>query len=149
MRHPLVRMLAAAAATALAAGAVATAAPAFADDPPPPPGPPLHHVQYTVTTDAPYWVHIYYRDSEPAIFSDYSHNPYQFSPRVDVDVAPDKPWVLDTMLADPDLWAMVLVQSGESPNFPTPGFNCKLAVDGVVVKTNSGPKGALCSIRNW
>ncbi|OFB36970.1 hypothetical protein BA059_22030 [Mycolicibacterium sp. (ex Dasyatis americana)] len=142
-------MLAAAAATALAAGAVATAAPAFADDPPPPPGPPLHHVQYTVTTDAPYWVHIYYRDSEPAIFSDYSHNPYQFSPRVDVDVAPDKPWVLDTMLADPDLWAMVLVQSGESPNFPTPGFNCKLAVDGVVVKTDSGPKGALCSIRNW
>lgn len=149
MRHALVRMLTAAAATALAAGAVATAAPAFADDPPPPPGPPLHHVQYTVTTDAPYWVHIYYRDSEPAIFSDYSHNPYQFSPRVDVDVAPDKPWVLDTMLADPDLWAMVLVQSGESPNFPTPGFNCKLAVDGVVVKTNSGPKGALCSIRDW
>ena len=134
--------------TALVAGAIATAAPAFADDPEPP-GPPLHHVQYTVTADAPYWAQIYYRDSEPAIFSDYSHNPYQFSPRADVDIAPDKPWVFDAMLADPDLWAMVLVQSGESPNFPTPGFNCKLAVDGVVVKTNSGPKGALCSIRNW
>lgn len=134
--------------TALVAGAIAMAAPAFADDPEPP-GPPLHHVQYTVTADAPYWAHIYYRDSEPAIFSDYSHNPYQFSPRADVDIAPDKPWVFDAMLADPDLWAMVLVQSGESPNFPTPGFNCKLAVDGVVVKTNSGPKGALCSIRNW
>ncbi|KHO24020.1 hypothetical protein QQ44_17915 [Mycolicibacterium setense] len=147
MRYPTSRALTAATSAALAAGAIATAAPAFADDPPP--GPPLHHVQYTVTADAPYWAHIYYRDSEPEIFSDYSHNPYQFSPRVDVDIAPDKPWVFDAMLADPDLWAMVLVQSGESPNFPTPGFNCKLAVDGVVVKTNSGPKGALCSIRNW
>lgn len=129
-------------ATTLVAGAIATAAPGFAE-------PPLHHVRYTVTANAPFWAHIYYRDTEPAVFSDYSHNPYQFSPRADVDIAPDKPWVLETNLANPDLWAMVLVQSGESPGFPTPGFNCELAVDGVVVKTNSGPKGALCSIRNW
>lgn len=148
MRNWMRRPLTMATAATLAAGAIATAAPAFADDPATP-GPPLHHVQYTVTADAPYWAHIYYRDADPVQFSDYSHNPYEFSPRADVDVAPDKPWVFDAMLADPDLWAMVLVQSGESPNFPTPGFNCKLAVDGVVVKTNSGPKGALCSIRNW
>jgi hypothetical protein len=148
MRCPMSYALTIATTAALAAGTIATAAPAFADDPAPP-GPPLHHVQYTVTADAPYWAHIYYRDSEPVMFSDYSHNPYEFSPRADVDIAPDKPWVLDAMLADPNLWAMVLVQSGESPNFPTPGFNCKLAVDGVVVKTNSGPKGALCSIRKW
>ncbi|MBN3509519.1 hypothetical protein [Mycolicibacterium nivoides] len=148
MRYPTSRALTIATAATLAAGAIATAAPAFADDPEPV-GPPLHHVQYTVTADAPYWAHIYYRDTDPVQFSDYSHNPYEFSPRADVDIAPDKPWVFDAMLADPDLWAMVLVQSGESPNFPTPGFNCKLAVDGVVVKTNSGPKGALCSIRNW
>jgi hypothetical protein len=119
----------------------------LADDTPPPG--PLHHVRYTVTADGPIWANIYYRDTEPAMFSDYSHNPYEFSPRADVDIAPDKPWVLETNLADPDLWAMVLVQSGESPGFPTPAFNCELAVDGVVVKTNSGPKGALCSIRNW
>ncbi|WP_273735697.1 hypothetical protein [Mycolicibacterium septicum] len=148
MRHPTSRALTIATAAALAVGAIATAAPAFADEPEPA-GPPLRHVQYTVTSDAPYWAHIYYRDTDPVQFSDYSHNPYEFSPRADVDIAPDKPWVFDAMLADPDLWAMVLVQSGESPNLPTPGFKCKLAVDGVVVKTNSGPKGALCSIRNW
>ena len=130
------------AATTLLSGAVGLAAPAAAE-------PPLHHVRYTVTADAPYWASIYYRDTEPAMWSDYSHNPYQFSPKVDVDIAPDKPWVLETTLANPDLWAMVLVQSGESPDFPTPGFNCELAVDGVVVKTHSGLKGALCSIRNW
>ncbi|AKS33273.1 hypothetical protein [Mycolicibacterium goodii] len=127
----------------LLGGGSATAAPAVADDPV------LHHVRYTVTADAPFWAHIYYRDTEPAIFSDYSHNPYIFSPRAEADVAPDKPWVFDAMLADPDLWAMVLVQSGEAPNLEPPGFHCELAVDGVVVKTNSGPKGALCSIRNW
>ncbi|PJK19696.1 hypothetical protein [Mycolicibacterium goodii] len=127
----------------LLGGGFASAAPAVADDPV------LHHVRYTVTADAPFWAHIYYRDTEPAIFSDYSHNPYIFSPRAETDLAPDKPWVFDAMLADPGLWAMVLVQSGEAPNLEPPGFNCELAVDGVVVKTDSGPKGALCSIRNW
>jgi hypothetical protein len=36
---------------------------------------------------------------------------------------------------------------GESAK--TPNIHCALAVDGVVVKTNQGPKGALCSLRNW
>ncbi|MBU8810506.1 hypothetical protein [Mycolicibacterium goodii] len=127
----------------LLGGALVAAAPAAADDPV------LHHVRYTVTADAPFWAHIYYRDTEPAIFSDYSHNPYIFSPRAEADIAPDKPWVHETMLADPNLWAMVVVQSGEAPNLEPPGFNCELTVDGVVVKTDSGPKGALCSIRAW
>lgn len=125
---------------------IADAAPAAADDDPPPP---VHHVQYTVTATAPFYVHIYYRDTDPPTWSDYSHNPYEFSPRVEADVAPDKPWVFDAMLTDPQLWAMVAVQSGESPNLTTPTINCTLAVDGAVVKTNSGAKGALCSLRNW
>ncbi|MGW0160702.1 hypothetical protein ACWDUN_15460 [Mycobacterium sp. NPDC003323] len=133
----------------LPAVAAMTAATPVSAEPPPPPPPPLHHVQYTVTTDAPFWVHIYYRETDPPTWSDYSHNPYVFSPRADVDVAPDKPWVFDAMLADPDLWAMVTVQSGESPNLDPPTMNCTLAVDGVVVKTDSGPKGALCSLRSW
>ena len=131
----------------------ATAAPSSAEPPPPlppPPAPgPLHHVHYTVTSDAPFFADIYYRDTDPPTWSDYSHNPYLFSPRARADVAPDKPWVFDAMLADPDQWAMVLVQSGDSPELPAPGFHCELAVDGVVVKTKSGAKGALCSIRNW
>ena len=113
------------------------------------PGPVLHQIRYTVTADAPYYADIYYRDTEPAVFSDYSHNPYMYSPKVEADIGPDQPWVLETQLADPNRWAMVAVQSGESLNLPTPGFNCELAVDGVVVKTNSGAKGALCSIRGW
>ena len=49
MRYPTGLTIATAA--ALAAGAIATATPSFADEPVP--GPPLHHVRYTVTADAP------------------------------------------------------------------------------------------------
>ena len=109
--------------------------------------PVLHHVTYIVTSQQPFYAEIYYRDTDPPTFADYSHNPYQFSPTAEADVGPGKLWVLDVMLADPDLWAMVVATSGTSPK--TPMFHCELAVDGVVVVKNDGPKGALCSIRNW
>jgi hypothetical protein len=123
------------------AGAGAVAVPAVADDPV------LHDVTYTVYTDAPFFAEIYYRDFEPANFADYSHNPYLFSPNVEADLGPDTPWVLNVRLANPQYWAMVLASSGRSPNPPT--FHCTLAVDGTVVSTNSGAKGALCSLRQW
>ena len=128
--------------------ALITAGPAPADDDNAPPPTP-HHVRYTVSATAPIFSNIYYRDVDPPTWSDYSHNPYEFSPRADVTVGPNQPWVFDTNLTDPNLWATVMVQSGEAPNFKTPTFSCKLEVDGVVVKQDSGPHGALCSIRNW
>ncbi|MCX6484548.1 MAG: hypothetical protein NT146_15045 [Mycobacterium sp.] len=123
------------------ASAVAVAVPAVADDPV------LHDVTYTVYTDTPFYSEIYYRDFEPANFADYSHDPYLFSPNVEADLGPDRPWVLNVRLANPQYWAMVLASSGRSPNPPT--FHCTLAVDGAVVSTNSGAKGALCSLRQW
>jgi hypothetical protein len=51
------------------------------------------------------------------------------------------------MLADPSRWAMVTASGGSSPIEPM--FRCELAVDGVVVDSNDGPKGALCSLRHW
>lgn len=110
-------------------------------------GPVLHDVTYTVSADAPFHAEIYYRDTDPPNFADYSHDPYLFSPNVEATVGPDTPWVLNVRLADPQNWAMVLATSGLSPN--PPGFHCSLSVDGQVVSTNSGPKGALCSLRLW
>jgi hypothetical protein len=115
-----------------------------ADDPPPPP---LHHIKYTVTTEQPYYAEIYYRDTDPPDFAAYSHNPYIFSPNVEADVGPNQPWVLEAWLADPYHWAMVTATSGLDPI--TPNFHCELAVDGAVVATGQGPKGALCSIRHY
>jgi hypothetical protein len=45
-------------------------------DPPEPPPPPLRHVQYTVFSEQPYAAaEIYYRDTDPPNWQEYSHNP--------------------------------------------------------------------------
>jgi len=125
-----------------AAGVAFTAAPAHADEPA------LHQVTYSVFTEKPFHgAEIYYRDTEPDNFADYSHNPYMFSPNIEADLGPGQQWVLNVQLANPDQWAMVMGTSGLSPN--PPNFHCVLAVDGVVVAENSGAKGALCSLRHW
>jgi hypothetical protein len=114
---------------------------AHADDPV------MHHVKYTVTAQNPIYTDIYYLDQEPAKFSDYSHDPYRFTPHVDVDLAPGKPWSYELDLSKPDVYAMVVASTGTEPG--TPGLHCDLAVDGAVVVSKDGPKGVLCSLRNW
>ena len=91
---------------------------------------------------------IYYRDTDPPNWGEYSHNPYLYSPNVEADVGPDQKWILDAWLANPDAWAMVTA-SIQTDSQAAPNLHCVLAVDGVVVKTAQGPKGALCSIRAW
>jgi hypothetical protein len=132
---------------AVVLGSMSMGAPsALADDDPV--GPPLHNVKYTVFSEQPFRnAQIYYRDVDPPNFAEYSHNPYAFSPSANADTGPNQMWTIDVMLADPDDWAMVTVGSLDSPK--RPNFHCVLAVDGQIVATNQGPKGALCSIRNW
>jgi hypothetical protein len=134
-------------ATALAAACVAFgSATAAADDDPPPA--PLHQVHYTVWAEQPFSVEIWYRDVDPPNWAAYSNNPYQFTPNVEADVGPHQQWNLDVGLADPTEWAMVTTNTG-GVSTKTPNIHCALAVDGAVVATNVGPKGALCSTRNW
>jgi len=142
--RPLLGMLSAMAlaATCLGFGADTAAAD---NDPPPPP---LHNVHYTVWAEQPFNVVIYYRDTDPPNWGDYSHDPYAFSPKVEADVGPNQQWNLDVGLANPDEWSMVVAGTG-GESTKRPNIHCALAVDGVVVKTNQGPKGALCSLRNW
>jgi hypothetical protein len=133
---------AALAAAMAAMAATGTAVPSRADDPP------MHQVRYVITAASPIWADIYYLDQQPVLFSDYSHNPYQFTPNVQADIAPGHPWTSPVvMLSNPSDYAMVSVSTGTEPG--TPMFHCALVVDGVVVKSNDGPKGALCSLRNW
>lgn len=106
-----------------------------------------HAVKYIVISDVPAAADIYYRDADPPDFADYSHDPYRHSPKVEANVAPGAPWQLETTLANPDLWAMVAVSNASSS--ARPAFRCELLVDGVVTASNQGPKGALCSIRQW
>lgn len=107
----------------------------------------MHQVKYVVSAANPIYTEIYYLDQEPAIFSDYSHNPYQFVPNVKVDIAPGHPWTYELDLAKPEVWAMVTASTGTEPG--TPQLHCDLLVDGKVVVSKDGPKGVLCSIRHW
>ena len=126
----------------MALAAVGFAAPSRADDPI------MHPVTYVITSASPIWADIYYLGQQPAKFSDYSHNTYQFTPNVQADIAPGHPWVSPVvMLSDPNDYAMVAVSTGTEPG--TPQFHCALVVDGKVVASNDGPKGTLCSLRLW
>jgi hypothetical protein len=107
-----------------------------------------HQVVYIVSSKSPAYVDIFYQDQDPTVFSDYSHNPYSFTPQVHADVAPGKPWVQPVSLLNPDQWAMVTVTTGREPVAPG-GIQCDLSVDGKVVVSKIGPKGALCSLRTW
>ncbi|MGF2946072.1 hypothetical protein [Mycobacterium sp. Lab-001] len=110
--------------------------------------PAMHQVVYIVSATSPARVDIFYQDQDPAVYADYSHNPYQFTPQVHADVAPGKPWVQPVSLLNPDQWAMVTATTGRGPVAPG-GIQCDLSVDGKVVVSKVGPKGALCSLRTW
>jgi hypothetical protein len=121
--------------------ATAYPAPSRADDP-------MHEVRYVITSANPIYADIYYLDQQPPQFSDYSHNPYQFTPHVNADIAPGHPWVSPVvMLSRPDVYAMVVVSTGTEPG--TPQFHCALIVDGKVVVSKDGAKGVICSQRTW
>ena len=95
----------------------------------------------------PIYANIYYIDHDPAIFSDYSHDPYQFTPQRLSRYRPGQAVGSELDLANPNQWAMVSVSIGGEPS--TPNFHCDLAVDGAAVVSNDGPRGALCSLRTW
>jgi hypothetical protein len=140
------RLLAAGSATLIAVlvggtGLLVSTGRAHADDPI------MHHVKYSISAQKPIYANIYYIDQEPAIFSDYSHDPYRFTPNVKTDIAPGNPWTFELNLAKPDDWAMVVASTGTEPGEPQ--FHCDLSVDGTVVVSKDGPKGVLCSLRNW
>ncbi|WP_414686076.1 hypothetical protein [Mycobacterium sp.] len=107
-----------------------------------------HQVVYIVSSTSPAHVDIFYQDQDPTLFSDYSHNPYTFTPQVHADVAPGAPWVQPVNLLNPDEWAMVTATTGRAPA-ASGGIQCDLSVDGKVVVSKIGPKGALCSLRSW
>jgi hypothetical protein len=120
--------------------AIPTTAAAQADD-----QPVMHHVKYVLTASNPIYADIYYLDQEPSVFSDYSHNPYDFVPNVQADVGPGSPWTYDLDLANPFQWAFFTASTGHEPG--TPMFHCQLLVDGAIVDKQDGPKGVRCSMR--
>ena len=75
--------------------------------------------------EQPFNVAIYYGDTDPPNWADYSHDPYQFSPKVDADVGPNQQWNLDVGLANPDEWAMVVASTGGEFQRRAPTFTVR------------------------
>ena len=133
-------------ATGLAvSGTVISAATAGAQGEPPPP--PLRNVKYTRLRREPTLREIYYRDVDPPNWADYSHNPYVFTPKVEADVGPDRQWNLDVRWPTPNEWAMVVATAAQPGRHPTSTAYWRWTASSS--STHQGPKGALCSIRNW
>jgi hypothetical protein len=107
-----------------------------------------HVVKYVVSADRTVQTHIYYRNVDPPTWADYSHNPYAFSPRIDAEIGPGQPWTIEVVLADPNEWAMVATTAVDTSASP-PQIRCLLSVDRTLVVSNDGPRGSLCSLRNW
>ncbi|WP_255799508.1 hypothetical protein [Mycobacteroides abscessus] len=121
--------------------AALTAAPVRADDAV------VHRVTYTVTSEHPTDIDVYYRDVDPPSWADYSHNPYHFTPKDEVALSSGKAWVREVALVDPAQWAMVAVARTSIRSEGV--IRCELAVDGTVVHAAEGPAGAVCSLRHW
>jgi len=68
-------------------------------------------------------------------------------PNVEADLGPNKVWTYELDLHKPEMWAMVMANTGPEPG--APNFHCELAVDGVVKVSNDGTKAVLCSMRTW
>ena len=110
--------------------------------------PPGHVVKYVVSADHTIRAQIYYRDTDPPTWADYSHNPYVYSPRIDAEIGPGQPWTIEVDLADPREWAMVATMAADA-SASSPQIHCLLSVDGAVLVSNDGPRGSLCSLRSW
>ena len=84
--------------------------------------PVMHQVRYVITAQSPIWADIYYLDSQPAKFSDYSHNTYQFTPNVqatldeqDLDLGSGGLLILPTQTAGN--YPHLAVQAGKQGTF--------------------------------
>jgi hypothetical protein len=105
-----------------------------------------HQVRYTITAQQPVDTDVWYMQNEPYDFSAYSWYSWKYVDELRVDIKPGAPWVYDSTLYDPSMWAMVTA-SAYSPHDPK--YHCEITVDGAVVAAKDGDHGVLCSIRPW
>lgn len=131
------------AALLVGASAVVRAPDAGAD---PEPAPIVHTVKYTITTEQPANVQIWFLDQEPPDEFAWSRDSYSFARNYVVPFATDTVWTWELPMTKPQDWAWV---SGSVDMLNPPTINCELSIDGTPVVMNSGASGVLCSIRTW
>jgi hypothetical protein len=122
-----------------AAGVAATHATSNAE-------PAAHQVRYTVSAGDSLQAKIYYLTTEPASQAAYDADSSKYLTFVQVPIAPDTPWVMETTLSSPNQWAIVTASGVLRTN---PQFHCEIAVDGQTVVSQDGGSGVSCALRPW
>ncbi len=107
-----------------------------------------HQVRYTLTSAAPYDFQVLYLTAQPADKAAYNADAYTYVKRETINVAPDRPWVFETTLADPQ-WAILQVSSTTKGGVGAPNPHCDVAVDGQVTVAQDAPYSVVCQGTQW
>lgn len=107
-----------------------------------------HQVRYTLTSTAPYDFQVLYLTAQPADKAAYNADAYSYVKRETINVAPDRPFVFETTLADPQ-WAILQVSSTTKGGVGAPNPHCDVAVDGQVIVAQDAPYSVVCQGSQW
>lgn len=107
-----------------------------------------HQVRYTLTSTAPYDFQVLYLTAQPADKAAYNADAYSYVKRETINVAPDRPFVFETTLADPQ-WAILQVSSTTKGGVGAPNPHCDVAVDGQVIVAQDAPYSVVCQGTQW
>ncbi|WP_208410963.1 hypothetical protein [Mycolicibacterium fluoranthenivorans] len=107
-----------------------------------------HQVRYTLTSTAPYDFQVLYLTAQPADKAAYNADAYSYVKRETINVAPDRPFVFETTLADPQ-WAILQVSSTTKGGVGAPNPHCDVAVDGQVLVAQDAPYSVVCQGSQW
>lgn len=107
-----------------------------------------HQVRYTLTSTAPYDFQVLYLTAQPADKAAYNADAYSYVKRETINVAPDRPFVFETTLADPQ-WAILQVSSTTKGGVGAPNPHCDVAVDGQILVAQDAPYSVVCQGSQW
>jgi hypothetical protein len=107
-----------------------------------------HQVRYTLTSTAPYDFQVLYLTAQPADKAAYNADAYSYVKRETINVAPDRPFVFETTLADPQ-WAILQVSSTTKGGVGAPNPHCEVAVDNQVIVAQDAPYSVVCQGTQW
>jgi hypothetical protein len=91
---------------------------------------------------------VLYLTAQPADKAAYNADAYSYVKRETINVAPDRPFVFETTLADPQ-WAILQVSSTTKGGVGAPNPHCDVAVDGQVIVAQDAPYSVVCQGTQW
>jgi hypothetical protein len=106
------------------------------------------NVRYVLSAGAPAGFDLNYLTAQPPSKEAYNADAYAFLKKDRVDVAPDRPWVFEATLEDPQ-WAIMNASAAAHAMQGPPNAHCEIWVDGQLAVQSDGPYTAFCQLSRW